>query len=264
MSDLVGPIEAAIGVVTRLRNTLHKAGIRQVRSSDERALIKASAHTWFQSLRPMLITLHADATFKAVDQGFTTLLEWSEQNTTRLKYRDLLQTIKTGLVKFRSIGVLVVSAVDPQRPQFGALITDPKMLGILERRWTETLACKRVSADLAATVMLGGLLEALFLARINRLSNLAPVFTAAAAPKDKTGKTKALKEWGLKDYLDVAKELGWIRQSAKDVGQVLRDYRNYIHPEKEFSHGVTVNDEDTTMFVTVFLSIAEQIIKSVK
>jgi hypothetical protein len=264
MSDLVGPIEAAIGAVTRLRNTLHKGGNRQVRSSDERALVKATAHAWFQSQRPTLMTLRADATFTTVDQGFTTLLEWSEQNTTRLKYRDLLQKIKTGLVTLRSSGVLVGSAVDPQRPQFGALITDPKMLGILERRWTETLACKRVSADLAATVMLGGLLEALFLARINQLSNLAPIFTATAAPRDKAGKTKPLKEWGLKDYLDVAKELGWIRQSAKDVGEVLRDYRNYIHPEKELSHGITVNGEDTAMFVTIFCSIAEQIIKSVK
>jgi hypothetical protein len=142
------------------------------------------------------------------------------------------------------------------------LISDPKMLGILERRWTETLACQRVGADLAATVMLGGLLEALFLARINRLTNLAPVFTAAAAPKDKTGKSRPLKEWGLKDFLDVGKELGWIRQSAKGVGQVLRDYRNYIHPEKELSHGVTIAVEDTAMFVKVFSSVAEQIINS--
>ena len=67
----------------------------------------------------------------------------------------------------------------------------------------------------------------------------------------------------MKDYLDVAKELGWIRQSAKDVGQVLRDYRNYIHPEKELSHDITVIAEDTAMFVNVFSSIAEQIIKSV-
>ena len=46
------------------------------------------------------------------------------------------------------------------------------------------------------------------------------------------------------------------------MGQVLRDYRNYIHPEKELSHGVTIAAEDTAMFVNVFSSIAEQIIKS--
>jgi hypothetical protein len=110
--------------------------------------------------------------------------------------------------------------------------------------------------------MLGGLLEALFLARINRLPSLAQVFTATAAPKDKAGKPRSLKEWGLKDYLDVAKELGWIRQSAKDIGQVLRDYRNYIHPEKELSHDIALVAEDTAMFVNVFSSLAEQIIKS--
>jgi hypothetical protein len=28
----------------------------------------------------------------------------------------------------------------------------------------------------------------------------------------------------------------------------LRDYRNYIHPEKERSHGVTLSPDDATMF----------------
>lgn len=263
MADLVGPIDAAIDAVTRLRNTLHKGTNRQVRNSDELALVRATAQAWFRNHRPALAVLQANPSFKVADQAFASLLEWADQNVARAKHRELLQEIKTQLVKLRSSGVLVAPSVEPPRPNFGSLIADPKMLGILERRWTETLACQRVGADLAATVMLGGLLEALFLARINRLTNLAPVFTATAAPKDKAGKPRPLKEWGLKDYLDVAKELGWIRQSAKDVGQVLRDYRNYIHPEKELSHGITVVAEDTAMFVTVFGSIADQIIKSV-
>jgi len=263
MADLVGPIDAAVDAVTRLRGALHKSKHRQVRNSDERALIKATAQTWFKNHRPSLAALHADSSFKAADQAFASLLEWADQNTTRAKYRDLLQTTKAHLVGLRSSGVLVAPSVEPARPQFQLLISDPNMLGILDRRWTETLACQRVGADLAATVMLGGLLEALFLARINCLTSLAPVFTATTAPKDKAGKSKPLKEWGLKDYLDVAKELGWIRQAAKDVGQVLRDYRNYIHPEKELSHGVTIAAEDTAMFVNVFSSIAEQIIKSI-
>jgi hypothetical protein len=261
---MVTSIESAIAEVTRLRNMLHKGRNRQVRSSDERALVRATGHTWFQNHRPAFATLQNDATLRSVDQGFTTLLEWADQNTTRAKYRELLQTIKGELVKLRSSGILVAGSVDPQRPRFVGLISDAKMLAILERRWTETLACKRVNAHLAATVMLGGLLEALFLARINRLSDQSPVFAARTAPKDKAGKTKSLKEWGLKDYLDVANELKWIRQSAKDVGQVLRDYRNYIHPEKELSHGITVDGQDTAMFVNVFCSIADQIIASVK
>jgi hypothetical protein len=263
MADLVSAIDAAVDAVTRLRGILHKGKNRQVRNSDERALIKATAQSWFKNHRPALAALQGDPSSKATDQTFASLLEWADQNTTRIKYRDLLQATKNHLVKLRSASVLVAPSVEPARPQFQLLISDPKMLGILDRRWTETLACQRVGADLAATVMLGRLLEALFLARINRLTSLAPVFTATAAPKDKAGKSKPLKEWGLKDYLDVAKELGWIRQSAKDVGQVLRDYRNYIHPEKELSHGIAGGAEDTAMFVKVFSSIAEQIIKSV-
>ena len=226
MAELVGVIDEAVGAVTRLRATLHKATNRQVRNSEERTLVKATAQTWFKNQRPFLATLQNDPAFKVVDQAFASLLEWADQNTTRVKYRELLQTIKAHLVKLRSSSVLVAPSVEPTRPPFQRLISDPKMLAILERRWTETLACQRVGADLAATVMLGGLLEALFLARINRLTNLA------------------------------------LRQSAKDVGQVLRDYRNYIHPEKELSHGISVVAEDTAMFVSVFSSIAEQIIKS--
>lgn len=262
MADLVAIVDEAIAAVTRLRAILHKGRNQQVRKSDELALVKATAQSWFRNHRPALAGMQNDSAFKMADQGFASLLEWADRNTARAKYRDLLQAIKTHLVKLRSSGVLAAPAVEPSRPQFQLLISDLKMLGILERRWTETLACQRVGADLAATVMLGGLLEALFLARINRLTNLAPVFTAAAAPKDKAGKPRPLKEWGLKDYLDVAKELGWIRQSAKDVGQVLRDYRNYIHPEKELSHGISIVAEDTAMFVSVFSSIAEQIIRS--
>jgi len=111
--------------------------------------------------------------------------------------------------------------------------------------------------------MMGGLLEAVCLARVNQLQDLRPVFTAKAAPKDKTsGKPRPLKDWGLKDDLDVANELGWIRQSAKDVGQVLRDYRNYVHPEKERSHGVSVNADDTAMFLAVLSSLCGQVIAS--
>ena len=75
------------------------------------------------------------------------------------------------------------------------------MVAILDGRWTAILACLQAGADLAATVMMGGLLEALCLARVNRLSDLKPVFTATAAPKDKAGKPRPLKEWGLKYFL---------------------------------------------------------------
>ena len=259
--DLTSPLDSAIDAVTRLRKSLAKGSNPQVRSADERVLIKATAQAWFVSQKPLLARLEAEPLLDQVDRGFVRLLELAEQNTTRAKYLQLLKAAKVDLVSLRSKAVLVRETREWQKPDFNLLISDHQMLVILERRWTETLACINASASLAATVMMGGLLEALFLARINGLADKAPVFTAVAAPRDKQGKPKGLKDWGLKDYLDVAHELGWIRQSAKDVGQVLRDYRNYVHPEKERSHGVSLNDADAAMFLTVFCSVAEQVVK---
>jgi hypothetical protein len=109
---------------------------------------------------------------------------------------------------------------------------------------------------------MGGLLEALLLARVNAEPNKAAVFTAKGAPKEKaTGKALPLKEWMLRAYLDVAHELGWISQSAKDVGEVLRDYRNYIHPYKELSHGVVLTTDDAAVLWDVAQSIAKQLVR---
>jgi len=103
----------------------------------------------------------------------------------------------------------------------------------------------------------------LLLARLNKEQSKAPIFNAAKAPKEKsTGRTLPLKEWTLRHYIDVAHELKWISESAKDVGEVLRDYRNYVHPYKQLSHGVHLDKDDAILFWEISKSIARQVIKS--
>ena len=69
-----------------------------------------------------------------------------------------------------------------------------------------------------------------------------------------------LGEWTLRPYIDVAFELGWISKSGKDVAAVLRDYRNYVHPEKERSHGVVLTEGDSAMFWEVTKSLVRQLL----
>jgi hypothetical protein len=109
-------------------------------------------------------------------------------------------------------------------------------------------------------VMMGGLLESLFLARINRESNQAPIFAARAAPKDKQGKPLPLNRWTLGTYITVAHEIGWITQSGRDVSEVLQDYRNYIHPQKELSRQAALTPDDARMFWAVFRAIAQRLL----
>jgi hypothetical protein len=134
------------------------------------------------------------------------------------------------------------------------------MQAILAQRWRECVICVNSGAPLAATVMMGGILEGLLLARINQLPNQSSVFTATAAPKDKAGKTLPLKDWTLKNYIDVAHELKWITTTAKDIGEVMRDYRNYIHPQKELSHGITLVEGDAQMLWEIAKGVVRQIL----
>jgi len=72
------------------------------------------------------------------------------------------------------------------------------MQQLLTNRWKECVGCLEHGLPLAATVMMGGLLEGLFLARIEELADKAPVFKANAAPRDRvTGQTLGLKDWVL-------------------------------------------------------------------
>ena len=153
------------------------------------------------------------------------------------------------------------TATNDASPSFSALVADPRMQTILENRWQECVRCLDANAPLAATVMMGGILEGLLLAKINALADKSPVFKASTAPKDKSGITLKLNEWGLKNYIDVAHELQWISKTTKDIGEVVRDYRNYIHPQKEHSHGISIAAEDARMMWEVAKSVARQVLK---
>ena len=84
--------------------------------------------------------------------------------------------------------------------------------------------------------------------------------TATSAPRDKAGKTLELKDWTLKNYIDVAHELKWITTTAKDIGEVMRDYRNYIDPQKELSHGITLVECDAQMLWEIAKKMILQIL----
>lgn len=137
------------------------------------------------------------------------------------------------------------------------------MRDILTRRWNECAKCVGADAHLAAIVMMGGLLEALFVARANKMPDKTPLVSATNAPKEKaTGKTVNYQEWMLDSYIKVGFELKWITESAKDVADKLKEYRNFIHPAKELRYGVTLDLNDSSMFWQVTKALARQLLLS--
>lgn len=258
-------LDDAIKQCKRLQNLLRKKTNKQVRTEDERDAIKATCVTWFNSQKPKIATELEAGEFSVADNLYDRMLSASERAGARSQYLQSTKSLHTELLRIRSKQMAVASrtvGTSDITPNFALLIPDPKMQGILENRWNECVLCLQAPAPMAATVMMGGLLEGLLLARVNKESNKQPIFTAKFSPKDtKTGNPLQLKDWTLKDYIDVAHELKWITVSAKDVGVVLRDYRNYIHPQKELSHGVTLVADDAGVLWEVAKSISKQLLK---
>jgi hypothetical protein len=194
---------------------------------------------------------------------FRRVLEATTRASARTTYIGLLDGAKAEMIKIRSLALTLPppapTTADPP-PDFSPLASDPAMQAILVRRWDECQRCLRAGAHLAATVMMGGLLEGLFVARANQLKDKGPMFRAKATPKDKSGNPRPLPEWTLSSYIDVAEELEWITKPGKDVATVLREYRNYIHPAKERSHDVTVGEDDSLMFWEVAKSLTRQLL----
>jgi len=179
-----------------------------------------------------------------------------------------LKAAKGALVSARSAALTVPAAApiantDDLAPDFSPLAGNPEMRDILTRRWHECAKCVKADAHLAAIVMMGGLLEALFVARANKMTDKSPLTSAKNAPKDKTtGKAANYQEWMLDSYIKVGCELKWITESAKEVADKLKEYRNFIHPAKELRYGVRLGLNDSSMFWQVTKALARQLLLS--
>jgi len=234
-----------------------------VRSREQKDFLKATAFSWFRSRRPALEGTVPTDCLDAIDAAFRLVLEAADKNSAKTTFASALLSAKQGVVAARG-ATLTTTQNTPSPdvvPSFAALASDPLMQAILERRWRECGACIQAGAVLAATVMMGGLLEALFVARANRLADKSVLFSCQSTPIDpKTKKPLDLRQWTLAPYIDVGHELQWISRSAKDVAAILRDYRNYVHPEKERSHGVILKNGDADMFWELTKSLSRQLL----
>ena len=263
MSDHHDTFDLAIAEVERLRKLLARIKVRQITNSEQRDLFKATALTWFRTRRPSIAQTVPPELLEGIDRSFQTVLETCERNAAKTTYSKAITNAKNSLITARG-AVLVFTpntTSSDAPPDFSSLASDPLMRTILERRWEECSRCLVAKAPLAAIVMMGGLLEALFVARANRLTDKSPLIKSVATPIDgKTKKPPDLRQWTLAPYIDVGRDLGWISRSAKDVAAILRDYRNYIHPEKERSHGITLYSDDAVMFWEVTKNLYRELL----
>lgn len=268
MSAISDSIDAAIRETMTARTFVSKTKVKQVTSVEAIASLKATALTWFNTHRPVLTSSNIEVDLATVDRAYKIVLDSTAKKAARTTYLDALLQAKHALVALRT-DLLTAPTIresentDDIAPDFTPLAGNDEMRIILTRRWNECSKCVQAEAHLAAIVMMGGLLEALFVARANKMPVKTALINATSAPKEKTtGKTVNYQDWMLDSYIKVGHELKWITNSAKDVADVLKEYRNYVHPEKERRHGIMLGLNDSDMFWVVTKALVRQLLLS--
>lgn len=265
MKSATEAADEAMDEVEKARKRVAKGGSKQVAQADELDNLRAVAYAWFNSHRKVVLKLASQQQVQEVDRQYQKVLDSTAKTAARTTYLSALKAAKRALANLRTALVLTLPEVNSSQesspPSFAGVAGDARMQAILEERWQECERCLSAGAYLAATVMMGGLLEALFVARANQMIDKQPLFAAKTTPIDAvTKKPLQLPKWTLRPYIDVGHELGWITRSGRDVAEVLRDYRNYVHPEKQRAHDVSLHEQDGTMLWDVTRNLTFQLL----
>jgi len=107
-----------------------------------------------------------------------------------------------------------------------SFVVDTELREIIERDYEEVQKVKNARAPKATIVLAGSIIEALLLEALLKDSPKAK--TSPKAPKEND-----LRKWHLNSSIEVAEDLGKIKEDTTKFSYVVKDYRNLIHPGKE-------------------------------
>lgn len=103
----------------------------------------------------------------------------------------------------------------------------------LNLRFDEIKQCLSSKAPLSVIFLCGSSLEGILLGIASK--HPREFNQAKASPKDNAGKPLQFHLWTLSNYIDVAYEVGLLKEDVKKFSHSLRDFRNYIHPYEQVS-----------------------------
>jgi hypothetical protein len=119
-------------------------------------------------------------------------------------------------------------------------LTSDSLLGeLLKERWLEAGRCMDAQAFLAATIILGSLLEGALLGVAKE--HRATAARSPRAPREPIDRSRPergtrpapVEQWKLVNLIEVAHNCGWIDRDVKEFSHSLRRFRNLVHPEEQ-------------------------------
>lgn len=103
----------------------------------------------------------------------------------------------------------------------------------LNFRLEEIKKCLSVNAPLSVIFLSGSTLEGILLGIAVKYPK--EFNQSKASPKNKENKVKQFQDWTLNDFINVAYDVGLIKEDVKKFSHSLREFRNYIHPFQQVS-----------------------------
>lgn len=122
---------------------------------------------------------------------------------------------------------------------FRRIVKDSNLARVLQNRWKECVLTLDAGAYLSTIILLGSILEGVLLDKIK--SNCIDAGRASGAKRDRRGDLVSFEDWHLNDLITVSYQCGWIGKDRHDFADTLRDYRNFIHPNKQAVEGVVLD-----------------------
>ncbi|AIQ49490.1 hypothetical protein R70723_29100 [Paenibacillus sp. FSL R7-0273] len=147
-----------------------------------------------------------------------------------------------------------------------SFMVDPELKAFATRDFHD-LATKLIldRAWKSAVILAGSILEAILFDVISNPIHNSRARLARRAPKERgTNTVLRLDKWKLKDLINVAVDINLLdRTTENTIHQVLRDYRNFVHPLLEKNMGLQLDETEAILAKGAIMSVCKKLLQSV-
>ncbi|MEI0611868.1 hypothetical protein [Brachyspira pilosicoli] len=138
------------------------------------------------------------------------------------------------------------------------IILDEKVLNLLVRRLEEIKKTIQYKIPFAAIMLSGSALEGILLYAAYKFE--LNFKQSKLCPKNDNNRVKGFNNWTLNELIDVAYDIGLLTDDVKRLSHNLREFRNYIHPDKELKNNYSPNIKSAKIFVQILLLAISEIL----
>lgn len=136
---------------------------------------------------------------------------------------------------------------------------DEVLKPVLVTRMAEMKSCFKTKAYLSVIFLAGSMLEGILLSYANQ--HPRDFNQSMASPKGKDGRVKSFHQWSLNDLINVAHDIGVLKNDVAKFSHVLRCFRNYIHPYQQMSEQFYPDENTAKICIQVMKGALLQISK---